>query len=119
MCLHDDFRTVCSFFRKIPEIILLGSTTLVDRLAIFSIMVRHPRGSFLHHNFICAVLNDMFGIQTRGGCTCAEPYAQDLMGIKKDLASKYEAILNEERLVNIILNMVKLYINLWILLHHC
>lgn len=89
-------KTVCSFFRKIPEIILLGSTTLVDRLAIFSFMVRHPRGSFLHHNFVCAILNDMFGIQARGGCTCAETYAQDLMGIEKNVASTYETILNEE-----------------------
>ncbi|CAH1393911.1 unnamed protein product [Nezara viridula] len=89
-------KTVCSFFRKIPEIILLGSTTHVDRLAIFSFMVRHPRGSFLHHNFVCAILNDMFGIQARGGCTCAETYAQDLMGIEKNVATTYGTILNEE-----------------------
>ena len=31
---------------------------------------------FLHHNYVCALLNDVFGIQARGGCACAGPYAQ-------------------------------------------
>ncbi len=35
--------------------------------------VRHGP-SFLHYNFVCALLNDLFGIQTRGGCQCAGPY---------------------------------------------
>lgn len=90
-------KTVLSFLRKIPEIILLGSNSpVVKRIAIFSIMVRHPRGSYLHHNFVCAVLNDVFGIQARGGCACAGPYAQDLMGIDQNLASHYEEVLMED-----------------------
>ena len=30
-------------------------------------------GEYLHHNFVVALLNDLFGIQTRGGCSCAGP----------------------------------------------
>ncbi|XP_011498134.1 PREDICTED: uncharacterized protein LOC105362393 [Ceratosolen solmsi marchali] len=56
-------------------------------------MVRHPRGTFLHHNFVCAVLNDVFGVQARGGCACAGRYAHDLMGIDEKLAKEYEALL--------------------------
>ncbi len=39
--------------------------------------MRHPRG-MLHPHFVVAVLNDLFGIQARGGCFCAGPYLQRL-----------------------------------------
>ncbi|XP_029666836.1 uncharacterized protein LOC115237739 [Formica exsecta] len=89
-------KQVLSHVRTIPELILLGSSSQnVKRLPIFSFMVRHPRGTFLHHNFVCAVLNDVFGIQARGGCACAGRYAHDLMGIDRELAKEYESILLE------------------------
>lgn len=82
--------------RTIPEVILLGNGLhSMRRIPIFSFMVRHPRGTFLHHNFVCAILNDVFGIQARSGCGCAGPYAEDVLGIGTDLASKYENILLE------------------------
>lgn len=82
--------------RTIPEVILLGNGLHSPRrLPIFSFMVRHPRGTFLHHNFVCAILNDVFGIQARAGCGCAGPYAEDVLGIPSDLAAKYENILLE------------------------
>lgn len=34
---------------------------------------------FLHHNFVCALLNDLFGIQARAGCQCAGPYGIRLL----------------------------------------
>ena len=58
------------------NLVLLGNT-LVPRLPIFSFLIRHPTtGAFLHHNYVCVLLNDLFGIQARGGCACAGPYAQ-------------------------------------------
>lgn len=36
---------------------------------------------FLHYNFVCALLNDLFGVQSRGGCQCAGPYSQSLLGM--------------------------------------
>jgi selenocysteine lyase/cysteine desulfurase len=54
------------------------------RLSIVSFVVRH-RSAYLHHNFIVALLNDLFGIQSRGGCGCAGPYGHRLLGI--DLAA--------------------------------
>ncbi|XP_015429170.1 PREDICTED: LOW QUALITY PROTEIN: uncharacterized protein LOC107185908 [Dufourea novaeangliae] len=89
-------RQVLAHVRTIPELILLGSGSQnVKRLPIFSFMVRHPRGTFLHHNFVCAVLNDVFGIQARGGCACAGRYAHDLMGIEQELAKEYQKVLVE------------------------
>ena len=31
-------------------------------------------GLYLHYNFVCALLNDLFGVQARGGCACAGEY---------------------------------------------
>jgi selenocysteine lyase/cysteine desulfurase len=57
------------------------------RLSIVSFVVRHGEGS-LHHNFVVALLNDLFGIQARGGCSCAGPYGHRLLGI--DLTTSHE-----------------------------
>ena len=51
-----------------------------QRLSIVSLRIRHG-GRYLHHNFVVAVLNDLFGIQARGGCSCAGPYGHRLLGI--------------------------------------
>jgi selenocysteine lyase/cysteine desulfurase len=54
-----------------PRIEILGSHQ-ARRLAVVSFRVRHGDGRYLHHNFVVALLNDLFGIQARGGCSCAE-----------------------------------------------
>ncbi|ODM91312.1 putative cysteine desulfurase [Orchesella cincta] len=53
------------------------------------------QGYFLHHNYVVALLNDLFGIQCRGGCMCAGPYAQHLLGLDDSLASAYESALKK------------------------
>ncbi|BBN08416.1 hypothetical protein MPTK1_4g11420 [Marchantia polymorpha subsp. ruderalis] len=45
-----------------------------------------PRGKPLHGRFVTKLLNDLFGIQGRGGCSCAAPYAHSLMGISDELS---------------------------------
>ena len=54
-----------------------------------SFVVRHD-GRYLHHNFVVAVLNDLFGIQSRGGCSCAGPYGHRLLGIDVELSHQFE-----------------------------
>ncbi|EGZ21996.1 hypothetical protein PHYSODRAFT_490733 [Phytophthora sojae] len=66
------------------NIILLGrQSSDVDQLPIFSMMVRFG-DRFLHHNFVCALLNDTFGIQARGGCQCAGPFGSRLLGLSRE-----------------------------------
>jgi len=67
-------------WRANPAIEILGDTG-ADRLAIVSFTVRAPGGRQLHHNYLVALLNDLFGIQARGGCSCAGPYGHLLLGI--------------------------------------
>ena len=66
-----------------PNITILGNHD-AWRLSIVSFVVRHG-GRYLHHNFVAALLNDLFGIQARAGCSCAGPYGHRLLGI--DLAT--------------------------------
>jgi len=61
------------------------------RLSLVSFVVRAPGGRYLHHNFVVALLNDLFGIQTRGGCSCAGPYGHRLLGIDLDQSHEFEA----------------------------
>src|SRR3954454_6733793 len=51
-----------------------------ERLSIVSFQVRAGQ-RYLHHNFVAALLNDLFGIQARSGCSCAGPYGHRLLGI--------------------------------------
>ena len=60
-----------------------------DRLSIVSFVVRH-QGRYLHHNFVVALLNDLFGIQSRGGCSCAGPYGHRLLGIDVETSHEFD-----------------------------
>lgn len=66
-----------------PNITILGNRD-AWRLSIVSFVVRHGE-RYLHHNYVAALLNDLFGIQARAGCSCAGPYGHRLLGI--DLAT--------------------------------
>jgi len=72
-----------------PNIELLGNVD-ADRLSIVSFVVRRPGGRYLHHNFVVALLNDLFGIQSRGGCSCAGPYGHRLLGIDIERSHDFE-----------------------------
>ncbi len=65
-----------------PRIEVLGNPD-AQRLSIVSLRIRHG-DRYLHHNYVVAVLNDLFGIQARGGCSCAGPYGHRLLEIDTD-----------------------------------
>ena len=87
---EDDFlRRAITSWRANPAIEVLGNTD-TERLSIISFVVRRPGGRYLHHNFVVAVLNDLFGIQSRGGCSCAGPYGHRLLGIDLERSHAFE-----------------------------
>ncbi|CEO98705.1 hypothetical protein PBRA_006819 [Plasmodiophora brassicae] len=96
-----DREYVMSRWREHDALVILGDKR-APRLPIFSVLIRAPDSDsmFLHHNFVSALLNDLFGVQTRGGCACAGPYAQRLMGIDDHLAKRFEdELLNKSEVV--------------------
>ena len=76
-------------WERVPTIEILGDRR-ARRLSIVSFRVRHGE-RFLHHNLVVALLNDLFGIQSRGGCSCAGPYGHRLLGIDLETSHRYEA----------------------------
>ena len=79
----DFVRRAVETWQAEPAIEILGNLD-AERLSIVSFVVRSPSGRYLHHNFVVALLNDLFGIQSRGGCSCAGPYGHHLLGIDLD-----------------------------------
>jgi selenocysteine lyase/cysteine desulfurase len=65
-----------------PNIRVLGHPTM-PRLPIISFLVRH-NGQYLHQEFVAGLLNDLFGIQARAGCSCAGPYGIRLLNIDRE-----------------------------------
>ncbi len=90
--LENDFvgRAIASWSAN-PNIRILGNFE-AKRLSIVSFVVK--RGDhFLHHNAVVALLNDLFGIQARGGCSCAGPYGHRLLAIDMARSTRFrEAI---------------------------
>ncbi|MGI9016353.1 MAG: aminotransferase class V-fold PLP-dependent enzyme [Euzebya sp.] len=80
-----------------PRIEILGNRDH-ERLSIVSFVITHdggpatasPHGRYLHHNYVVALLNDLFGIQSRGGCSCAGPYGHRLLGIDIETSRAFE-----------------------------
>lgn len=68
---------------------ILGSRDPRRRVGIVSFNVRHPCGQYLHPKFITVLLNDLFGIQSRAGCSCAGPYGHRLLGIDEETSERY------------------------------
>lgn len=66
-------------WNKNPNIRILGKPE-GWRLSIVSFLIRYKK-QYLHHNFVASLLNDLFGLQVRGGCSCAGPYGHRLLAI--------------------------------------
>jgi selenocysteine lyase/cysteine desulfurase len=68
---------------KHPRIRVLGPHA-PDRLGIVSFVVER-----MHHDLVSALLDQLFGIQNRAGCSCAGPYGHRLLGIDRDTSERY------------------------------
>ncbi|HEY4390913.1 MAG TPA: aminotransferase class V-fold PLP-dependent enzyme [Paenibacillus sp.] len=65
---------------RIPGVDVLGANS-EDRLGIVSWIIQG-----YHYNLVVKLLSDRFGIQARGGCSCAGPYGHYLLGITPELS---------------------------------
>ena len=87
---EEDFvRRAIAVWSGNPAISVLGNLE-AERLSIVSFVINRPGGRYLHHNLVVAILNDLFGIQSRGGCSCAGPYGHRLLGIDLERSHEFE-----------------------------
>lgn len=75
-------------WRANPNLEILGNHASA-RLSIVSFLIR-AGDRYLHHNFVAALLNDLFGIQARAGCSCAGPYGHRLLAIDPERSHAYQ-----------------------------
>ncbi len=75
-----------SRMKECPEVSILAGQHQ-DRLGVISFTV-----GTLHHDIAVRLLNDRFGIQSRGGCSCAGTYGHYLLGMDQ---SKSNAIVQK------------------------
>ena len=80
--IQYDFQTykyvVQRLKKSAPNIFMLGSADDADannHLPIFPFLIKCGK-RFLHYNYVCALLNDLFGIQSRGGCQVCRIYQE-------------------------------------------
>ena len=74
---------------KIKNLHILAGN-IKDRLGVFSFYVDN-----VHHNLLTRLLNDRFGIQLRGGCSCAGTYGHFLLDVdfsmSKEITDRIDA----------------------------
>ncbi|MFC2126024.1 aminotransferase class V-fold PLP-dependent enzyme [Bacteroidota bacterium] len=63
---------------KIERLKILASN-VEDRLGVISFYIEGT-----HHNLVAKLLNDLYGIQVRGGCSCAGTYGHFLLNVDHD-----------------------------------
>lgn len=80
-------RTATARLDRHPGIHILGPQ-LLPRLAIISFNVEG-----LHHDLVSALLDHLFGIQNRAGCSCAGPYGHRLLGIDAETSNRYRSLI--------------------------
>lgn len=85
---------VMNRFFQIPNLYLLGNNNL-PKVPIFTFIIKTRFGKILHPFFVTSLLNDLFGIQTRSGCSCASMYGQKILGIDLSLSRRYKEALYE------------------------
>ncbi len=93
-------REALSVWKDNPAIEILGNPEADQVLPVFSFRVRDlERGGYIHQQLVTRMLSDLYGIQARGGCACAGPYAHRLLGIDEEASNALRAgILSGEEL---------------------
>ena len=82
-------RRAAKIFSEHPNLEIMGNAD-APRLSIMSLRFRHGSKD-LHYGFVVSLLNDLFGIQVRGGCSCAGPYGHTLLGMDMEYSRAIEA----------------------------
>ncbi len=78
--------------RKIDNLSIIGDVASFRRVSIISFNIEH-KDKILHPKFVTKLLNDLFGIQSRAGCSCAGPYGHILLGIDDETSDKFRNLI--------------------------
>ncbi len=77
---HQLLAKAFDWLGKIDKVHILAENVR-DRIGVISFYSEK-----VHHNLMTKLLNDKYGIQVRGGCSCAGPYGHYLFNLDKKLS---------------------------------
>ncbi len=75
-------------FDNDKRVIIYGPKDIDKKIGIIAFNIRH-KDRYLHPKFVTTLLNDLFGIQTRAGCSCAGPYGHRLLHVDEEHSKMY------------------------------
>jgi selenocysteine lyase/cysteine desulfurase len=75
-------------FKGENRVAFYGPLEAEKKIPIIPFNISH-KDKILHPKFVTRLINDLFGIQTRAGCSCAGPYGHYLMKIEQKLSDFY------------------------------
>ncbi len=86
---HELLEIAFRELEKMPEVHILAKDKK-DRLGVISFYVPG-----IHHNLIVKLLSDHYGIQVRGGCSCAGTYGHFLLKVSKEESHRITHMIDE------------------------
>lgn len=86
---HEVLDILWKKLENIPNLHILAPQHK-DRLAIVSFYIEN-----MHYNLGVRLLNDKFGIQSRGGCSCAGTYGHYLLNVDQETSRKITNLINQ------------------------
>jgi len=92
---HELTRRALASWGSDDNIEILGNPDAGQRVGIMSFNLKDDSGKYLHHKFVTALLNDLFGIQSRAGCSCAGPYGHRLLEIDLETSERYRNVVQQ------------------------
>ena len=78
--------------RQIDNLEIIGDVATYRRVSIISFNIKH-KDRILHPKFVTKLMNDLFGIQSRAGCSCAGPYGHILLGIDDETSHRFRNLI--------------------------
>ncbi|MFI1772435.1 aminotransferase class V-fold PLP-dependent enzyme [Thalassobellus citreus] len=81
---HELNTIIFDSLTKIENLKILAPNN-TDRLGVISFYIED-----VHYNLIVKLLNDRFGVQTRGGCSCAGTYGHYLLNVDQPTSKSIE-----------------------------
>ena len=85
----EQLNLLFSHLENLPNVQILAGE-IKDRIGIVSFYIET-----IHYNLIVRLLNDRYGIQVRGGCSCAGTYGHYLLNIDKPTSKQITEKIND------------------------
>ena len=93
---HYYLKKFYDYYKDNKKIQFYGPTDPDHKLNIIPFNILHKDRLF-HHKFITKLINDLFGIQTRAGCSCAGPYGHRLLDISQEISRYYQCAIGVDK----------------------